>query len=247
MCVSIPSRASVARRPEIASQGSDALAKKRAHGLSTTSYGSHCQVSRSGQPAATQARSSSSRQNTARPIRTGWGTLPVASQARQVRKETLHSRAASAARSRRGNAALRFALGPAGWERHSGLSITFDPRKASGPRPSGGLYMPSGSGLSEFRGNCRRRRSPGDGTARREIPSGGTSAPFPSSLPATASDKTAHGLIRLLTAPDDVLGSGYVYMRTLSAADADFRGPHGLKPASKPLDQGEVSWPSILT
>ncbi len=56
---------------------------------------------RSGQPAATQARSSSGRQNAACPKRMARGILPMVSHIRQVRVEMLHSAAAWGARSRR--------------------------------------------------------------------------------------------------------------------------------------------------
>jgi len=56
---------------------------------------------RSGQPAATQARSSSGRQNAECPKRMARGILPMESHIRQVRAEVLHSIAASGARSRR--------------------------------------------------------------------------------------------------------------------------------------------------
>ena len=45
---------------------------------------------RRGQPAVTQARSSSVRHNVERPIRTGWGILPAASHVRHVRSDLPH-------------------------------------------------------------------------------------------------------------------------------------------------------------
>jgi hypothetical protein len=59
-------------------------------------------VIRSGQPAVTQAFSSSGRQNTLRPMRIGRGVFPVESQVRQVRIEMLQSAAAFGARRRSG-------------------------------------------------------------------------------------------------------------------------------------------------
>jgi hypothetical protein len=57
---------------------------------------------RRGQPAATQALSSSTRHRVDRPMRIGCGILPAASQVRQVRVETAHRTAAAGARSKRG-------------------------------------------------------------------------------------------------------------------------------------------------
>ena len=57
---------------------------------------------RRGQPAATQARSSSDRHKVERPMRMGWGILPAASHIRNVRTDVLSSTAAWGARSRKG-------------------------------------------------------------------------------------------------------------------------------------------------
>ena len=57
---------------------------------------------RRGQPAATQARSSSARHKVERPMRMGCGILPAASHIRHVRVETAHVTAAAGARSSRG-------------------------------------------------------------------------------------------------------------------------------------------------
>ena len=67
--------------------------------------GHDCMTSQSfrrGQPAATQARSSSVRQSVDRPMWIGCGILPAASQDRQVRSDRPHIRAASRAVKRNG-------------------------------------------------------------------------------------------------------------------------------------------------
>jgi hypothetical protein len=64
---------------------------------------SHFHCSRGGQPAAIQSRSSSGRQSLARPMRTGRGTRPAASQERQVRTDARQSAAASTAVSSNSN------------------------------------------------------------------------------------------------------------------------------------------------
>ena len=61
-----------------------------------------CHSFRRGHPAAAQARSSSTRQNVERPMRTGWGILPAASHIRNVRTDVLSIAAARGVRSRRG-------------------------------------------------------------------------------------------------------------------------------------------------
>jgi hypothetical protein len=59
------------------------------------------QVTRSGQPAATQALNSSGRQKTLRPMWIGRGILPVVFQVRHVRTDVFNSAATSGAHSRR--------------------------------------------------------------------------------------------------------------------------------------------------